>query len=48
MLGEAKDVAGALQAYRYSVELGGLSETAEGFEARDMASYNLSLLQKQA
>ncbi len=48
MLGEAEDVEGALQAYGDSVELGGLSETTEGFEARSKASYNLNLLQKQA
>ena len=48
MLGEAEDVEGALQAYRDSVELGSLSETTEGFEARAKASYNLSVLQEQA
>ncbi len=48
MLGEAEDVEGAVQAYRDGVELGRLSETTEGFEARAKASYNLSLLQNQA
>ena len=48
ILEEGQDTAGALQAYRDSVELGRLSETGAGREAGAKAAFSLALMLGEA